>query len=85
MGGAPELARENNEGIFQKAATFQIVEEARDGRVDGCGVSGVVLGEFAVLIPSGVGDLDKAHAGFDQAAIHEALAAKVICGLAVYP
>jgi hypothetical protein len=84
-GGAPEPARENREGIFQEAATSQIGEEPCDRRVDGCGVFGVVFGECAVLIPSGVGDLDKAYAGLRQAARHAALAGRVFRGLAVYP
>jgi hypothetical protein len=84
-GGAPEPARENREGIFQEAATSQAGEEPCDRRVDGCGVFGVVLGEFAVLIPSGVGDLDKAYAGLRQAARHEALAGRVFRGLLSIP
>ena len=85
VGGAAEFAAPPDEGVFEEAALFEVLQQAGDGFVDGEGVV-FVLGHVGVLVPSGVVgvvgvvDLDEADAGFGEAAGHEALAAEVVGG-----
>ena len=83
VGGAAEFAAPPDEGVFEEAALFEVLQQAGDGFVDGEGVV-FVLGHVGVLVPSGVVgvvgvvDLDEADAGFGESAGHEALAAEVV-------
>lgn len=77
---AAKLAGEDDERVFEQAASFEISEQARDGAIDGGGVFAVVFGEVAVLVPAAVIDFHKTNSGLQHASRHEALAAKVVRG-----
>jgi hypothetical protein len=72
VGGAAELAPPPDEGVFQQAALFEVLQQAGDGFVHGEGVV-LVLGHVGMLIPGrvvgvvAVIDLDEADAGFGEA------------------
>lgn len=75
---AAKLGGENDERVFQQAATFQILQQPGDGPVDGAGVFGVQVLEIAVLVPAVADDLDEADAALEQAPSDEALPAKLV-------
>ena len=74
--GAAKLAAPDDEGVFQEAALLEVREQAGDGGIDAGAVVFKLGLEIEVLIPIAVGDLNKAHACFDELAGHEALLAK---------
>ena len=67
VGRATKLAAPPDEGVFEQAALFEILQQSGDGFVHGHRVL-LVLGHVGVLIPGGVVgvvgvvDLDVAHA-----------------------
>ncbi len=76
--GAPEFATPNDEGLFQEAAHFEILEEGGDGLVALPCEPLVVFFQIVVVVPglSGpVPDLHEAHAPLDQAPRDEHLPA----------
>ena len=83
-GGAPEFAGENDEGVIEKSAGFEVLNERGDGLVDLVGHGAVAAFDVAVLIPGvgtisatdavgAAGEFDKAYATFNEAAGDEAL------------
>ena len=75
-GRASELAGPNDEGVFEKAAGFEVTDQG-GGRLVGITTLVVELGgERTMLVPSGVHELDKARSAFDETASEETVAGK---------
>src|SRR5260370_41186906 len=73
---AAKLAAEENQRFLQQAAPLQVIQKGRGGPVHHDGLIDQPLVQVAVMVPSGLGDLDEAHPGFAEPAGHQALAGK---------
>ena len=69
--GAAHFSGPEDDGLVQQSPLKEVGDERGDGLVGDAGVPGVVLSEFAVLVPgrvvaveAGAGDFHKTHSGF---------------------
>ena len=74
VGRAAEFSGKDDEGVIEHAALFEIVDEASAGLVDVVSLAFDLFGEFAVVIPAAVEELDEADAALGHAAGEEAVA-----------
>ena len=75
---APELPAPDHQRLVEHAARREVVEEGRDGLVDGVAVATEGGLEVLVLVPSAVVQLDEANARLGQSAREEALPPEVV-------
>ena len=72
-GSSAEFTAPDDEGVFEEAAHFQIFDQRGGGAV-GVGALDFELGvEVAVLIPTGVHELDEFHTALGESAGHQAV------------
>ncbi len=74
VGGASEFSGEDDEGVIEHAALFEVVDEAGAGLVDVVGLAAHFIGEVDVVVPATVEELDEADAALGHAAGEEAVA-----------
>ena len=72
-GGAAEFTTEDDEGVFEHAALFEIFDERSTGLIDILAVLFEASDEAAVLVPGFVEEFDKADASFDESTGEEAI------------
>ena len=74
IGRAAEFSGEDDEGVVEHAALFEVVDEAGAGLVDIEGLAFNFGGEGGVVVPAAVEELDEADAALGHAAGEEAVA-----------
>lgn len=74
VGGAAEFASEDDEGVLEHSALFEVLDEAGARLIDVVGLAFDLFREFAVVIPTAVEELDEADAALGHAAGKEAVA-----------
>ena len=75
--GAAELAAPNDERVFEHSAVFEVFNQRASGLIGVFGLFANALGEFNVLVPATVEELDEANAPLRQPPCKRQLAAKV--------
>ena len=69
--GASEFAGPDDESVLQQAALLEVGDEGGGGLVGAAALHADVGGEFIVLIPAAVIELDEADVAFGEAAREE--------------
>ena len=77
---AAEFAGPHHQSVTQQSARGEIGEQAAQWQIHGGGAGAKIGVEVEMMIPVAMRDLDEAHAGFDELAREQALAAEVVRG-----
>src|ERR1022692_1970943 len=77
---AAELATEEDQRVFEQAASFEFRQERCRGAIDGGGLVDEALVQIVVMVPARMADFDEAHARLAQTPSHQALASEAAGG-----
>ena len=73
MGGAAEFAAPDHQGIFEKAALLQVLDQRRGRLVGDAAVPLQLAVEVGVVVPARVGQHDETHAALHHTARQQAI------------